>query len=311
MENEAERWQNAQVSYSGEFKLLEAAAEEDEEECWQNAQVSSLGESEERVRKIVSLNNTPGKYTAQDIIEYLDKVPYTSFFFIDLEHPYFYTANSRLTLFADETRWAIVFEKSGYANRGFQIQLEVNYFGNCLENLESTGRAGSFFNSHYITLVDHEELTRIEKGFEEIREDIEEVKVRDRYVKIPKTKQSYQKWIPNLITRNYPEEVTFVDLGRYVAYEYEELCRATDEELRHCIPTDLPKIMMIDKWHHKSCPFWDETGTQPGSSDGDPPSSYETYRLIADVLEKRDPTRFKPILKPNNHWINWPQAGSL
>ena len=31
MEDEAELWQNVQVSYSGEFKLLETAAEEEEE----------------------------------------------------------------------------------------------------------------------------------------------------------------------------------------------------------------------------------------------------------------------------------------
>lgn len=36
---------------------------------------------------------------------------------MDLEHPYFYTANSRLSLFADDANRTIVFEKSGYANR--------------------------------------------------------------------------------------------------------------------------------------------------------------------------------------------------
>src|SRR5262245_38181837 len=41
------------------------------------------------------------------------------------------------------------------------------------------------------------------------------------------------------------------------------------------------------------------------------PSSYETNRLIAEVLETKDPSRFKPTLKPNNHWINWPEAGAL
>lgn len=44
---------------------------------------------------------------------------------------------------------------------------------------------------------------------------------------------------------------------------------------------------------------------------GDAPSSYETYRLIAEVLANRDPARWRPTLTPNNHWTNWPQAGSL
>lgn len=268
-------------------------------------------------------NNTPGRYTDRDIIEYLDKVPYTTFFFIDLEHPYFYTANSRLTLFGDETRWAIVFEKSGYSYRAGRIELELYFFGNCLENLEPSPLRNHFYNSQYFTLISGEELGK----------DIEKVRLRERYVQIPTTKEGYLKWIPDIVTRNYPKEVSFEDLVRYLAYEYEALCRATDQELRHCIPDDLPKIMAIDEWHHKSYDVWeiyDPPGIHPTREDGyvppgpppakvfssftvdgDPPSSYETYRLIADVLETKDPAKFKPTLNPNNHWINWPAAGSL
>jgi hypothetical protein len=281
------------------------------------------------------------QYNAQDIIEYLDQVPYVQCFqFIDLEHPYFYTANSRLTLFADKTRWAIVFEKSGYANRGRRIELWLDYFGNCLENLKPLIGTDKFYNCQYFVLIDEAELLRIEASeniarqrqgaagapevmidddelldFEEIIwEGIEEVKVRDLYVKIPETKQGYQKWIPDIMTRDYPEDVEFRDLPRYLAFEYEQLCRATDEELRCCIPGDLPKIMVIDKWHHKSYCIYDNSANdsrkQP-SIMGDIPSSYETYRLIAEVLETKDTSRFKPTLNPNNHWINWPQAGAL
>jgi|SRR5215813_2760558 len=281
------------------------------------------------------------KYTAQDIIEYLDQVPYVEYFqFIDLEHPYFYTANSRLTLFADDARWGIVFEKSGYANRGRQIELWLDYFGNCLENLTPLEGADKFYNSKSFILIDDEELLRIEASenmamqiqgadsvygdnldedalldFDEIIwEGIEEVKVRDRYVKIPDTIQGYQKWIPDIVTRDYPEGVDFRDLPRYLAYEYEQLCGATSEELRCYIPDDLSMIMVIDEWHHKGYSVYDNSANdsrnQP-SVQGDIPSSYETYRLIAEVLETKDPSRFKPTLKPNNHWINWPQAGAL
>jgi hypothetical protein len=113
------------------------------------------------------------------------------------------------------------------------------------------------------------------------------------------------KWVPDIMIRDYPKQIDFRDLARYLAYEYEELCRATDEELRTHIPHDLPKIMVIDEWHHKPYSVYN------GSGSGDPPSSYETYRLIAEVLETKDPARFKPTLSPNNHWINWPYAGAL
>ena len=279
-------------------------------------------------------------YTSQDIIEHLDHPPYAKhYFFIDLGHPYFYTANSRLTLFADETRWAIVFEKSGYANRGRRVVLWVDYFGNCLENLTPLEGTDEFYNSKYFTLIDEAELLRIEASanmamqkqgaasvyeanldaddelldFDEIVwKEIKEVKVKDRYVKIPDAKQGYQKWIPDILTRDYPTDVDFSDLSRYLAYEYEELCRATDEELRYCLPNDLPKIMVIDEWHHKNYSVSDNSANSslnPISISGDSPSSYETYRLIAEVLETKDASRFKPTLSPNNHWLNWPYAG--
>lgn len=261
--------------------------------------------------RIRTLNDKPGKYTAQDIIEYLDDIAHiTPFSFIDLEHPYIYTANSRLTLFADETRWAIVFEKSGHNQRAAGIELYLNYFGNCLANLKPVANSDRFYNSQTFVLIDQSELMRIRGDKEALIDGDEvtlgvEIKLRERYVKTPDTKQGYQKWVPDIMTRDFPEYVYFRDLVRYLAFEYEELCRATHEELRYCIPQDLPKILVIDQWRHKSYCVYN------GSIMGDPPSSYETYRLVAEVLETRDPSRFKPTLNPNNHWGNWPEAGSL
>src|SRR5262245_57095947 len=71
----------------------------------------------------------PKRFVSKDVIDYLDTCvidePYC--FFMDLGHGYFYTANSRLTLYGDDGRWAIVFEKSGYANRDGRIELELNF----------------------------------------------------------------------------------------------------------------------------------------------------------------------------------------
>jgi Homeodomain-like domain len=295
--------------------------------------VNRLRKMNERPPKIITLKDKPGNYTAQDIIEYLDNLPYIPpYSFVDLEHPYFYTANSRLTLFADETRWAMTFEMSGYTPRGFRVELWLNHYGNCLVNLTPVPNSNEFYNSQFLTLIDGDELRRIEinedniteadkaalgiseenydddeflEFAESVRSGIEEVKLRGQYVKIPSTKQGYVKWVPDIMIRDYPKQIDFRDLARYLAYEYEELCRATDEELRTYIPHDLPKIMVIDEWHHKPYSVYN------GSVSGDPPSSYETYRLIAEVLETKDPARFKPTLSPNNHWINWPYAGAL
>ncbi|MBO0798868.1 MAG: helix-turn-helix domain-containing protein [Blastocatellia bacterium] len=268
---------------------------------------------DERPPEIITLPDKPGKYTAHDIIEYFDNLPYViPYSFVDLEHPYFYTANSRLTLFADETRWAMAFEKSGYTPRGHRIELELNYFGNCLENLTPIPNSDVYNNLQFLTLIDGGELNQIgldENNFTEA--DLaagggnKKVMLRGQYVEIPVTMRGYVKWVPDILTREYPERIDYRDLARYIAYEYEEHCRATEEELRGHIPRDLPKLMVIDEWHHKTYNVYQ------GNVLGDPPSSYETYRLIAEVLETKDPAKFRPTLSPNNHWINWPYAGSL
>jgi hypothetical protein len=40
------------------------------------------------------------------------------------------------------------------------------------------------------------------------------------------------------------------------------------------------------------------------------PSSYETWQLIAKVIETNDPRQYKPTIEPNAHWKHWPDSGS-
>lgn len=54
-------------------------------------------------------------------------------FFLDLEHGYCEAAGSRIHLYADSVNWAIVFEKSGYQNRGNYADIELDYVGNCIK----------------------------------------------------------------------------------------------------------------------------------------------------------------------------------
>ena len=250
-------------------------------------------------------------FTAQDVLAELDDCVNREYcFFMDLEHGYFHTANSRLSLFADSERWAIVFEKSGFANRGGRIELELNYFGNCLENLDGAGLDDQFeCNAKWIDLVSGDALEEVELEAygERVSPEATQVRLRDGYVPIPSPRAEPRKWLPyiNMADSEDPDVVTFEDLGRFLAYEYEETCRATPDELRMCLPADLPLLLGIDAWHHRR---YDGYADEPL---GDPPSSYETFRLIADVLATRDPNRFRPTLEPTNHWRNWPEAGGL
>ena len=255
----------------------------------------------------------PERCAAKDIVDYLDGCvidePYC--FFMDLAHGYFYTANSRLTLFADEARWAIVFEKSGYLNRGRRIELELNFFGNCLHNLDRAGADDRYIcNAKCVTLVDDEALNAIASGFEEVSPAASVVKVRAEPTAIPGTKAQFAKWVPDIEDdKGYLKRPTFWDLARFLAFEYADLLRATDAEKRLCLPPDLPEIMTVDAWHHR---HYSHFGNGPDAElMGDAPSTYETFPLLAEVLATRDCSRFRPTLPANSHWSNWPAAGSL
>jgi hypothetical protein len=105
------------------------------------------------------------QFTAKDVVDELDSCvidnPYC--FFMDLQHGYFHTANSRLTLYADENHWAIVFEKNGFANRDLRILIELNFFGNCLQNMDRADAGDRYgCNAKWVTLVDRDALRDIE-----------------------------------------------------------------------------------------------------------------------------------------------------
>lgn len=262
-------------------------------------------------------SNMNGLFTQKDILDYLEETDQETYhFFIDLEHPYFFTAGSRLTLYADEKRWAIVFEKSGYDNRGSRAEIELIYFGNCLTNLQAQGDAeGITSNMQMVTLIDNDEIERIQEGnFELVGKNIRQVKVRDTLLDIENNKAVYQK---KGITDAAYEDKTLVDIPsmiRMLDEQHPSLFRATGEELRKCLPPDLPRLMQIDEWHHERYSKY-KTMTSPDDWHygvlGKKPSEYETYRMIADILVSRDITKWKPTLKPTNNWRNWPNAGGM
>lgn len=252
------------------------------------------------------------RFTANDVVEYLDNCVFDEgpWFFMDLQQGYFCTANSRLTLYADDSRWAIVFEKNGYANRGLRMDIELNYFGNCLQNLDRGGTDDRYVcNAKWPSLVDGEALKEIESDFELVSPAATSVRLRGEPVKIPSTKEEYVKWVPDIHEERGISRPSFEDLSRYLAFEYADLCRATDAEKRMCIPEDLPEIMTVDEWHHRYYYYYCNGPDEEVF--GDAPSSYETFPLLAEVLVTGDAARFRPTLPPNNHWKNWPEAGGL
>lgn len=249
-------------------------------------------------------------FTQKDILNYLEETDQETYHFpIDFEHPYFYTAGSRLTLYADEKRWAIVFEKSGYSTGNNCGEIEFAYFGNCLKNLQSSipGKTATSNMEHVILIYDTDLEQIDEDKFEElVAKDKTRIKVRNIFLNI---EQDASKYIAKGIEpRSYDNPkglFDFYSLIRYLDEEYPNIFRATDKELRTCLPEDLPQLMKIDEWHHEAYT------TYIHEPMGKKPSDYETYRMIADILVFRDITKWKPTLKPNNNWRNWPNAGHM
>lgn len=131
------------------------------------------------------------------------------------------------------------------------------------------------------------------------------MKLREDYVPLPGNLEGYRKWVRYIEN----DQIRFADLGRYLAFEFEAECRATEQEIRHCLPTGLPLLMEIDKWHQRPYHYYPAIGDK--QPEGSKPSSYETFQLIAEVLETGDPSRYQPTLPTNTHWSNWPNAGGL
>ena len=251
----------------------------------------------------LAFNQTPSEFYPQGQPE---DIKYN--FFLDLEHGYCETAGSRIHLFADSARWAIVFEKSGYQNRGTSAEIELNYVGNCIDYpIDKYPERNYITNSDRIILINPTEFERIEnkegaemETFELIGQGIIEIKIRDKFVPFDNNYINYEK--VGIEIRDYDNPKKLIGFGDWVRYLHEtnpSLISATEDEIRKHIPKDIPKLMTIEEFHFVSA--YEKTN---------PPSQQETYKLIAKVLTTTDTTNWRPTQKPNNSWKNW-ESGNL
>ncbi|MFI5139486.1 MAG: DUF7003 family protein [Sphingobacteriales bacterium] len=286
----------------------------------------------------------------EEILTTLDHSNSRSFYsnFTALGHPYSYLIDCRLNIFrGDQDRWAIAIERLGYNPRGGIIELEIDYFGNCLINLKEYN--GQLTYSHTFFPIDGDNY------FESIEEpclkaDAKYWLVRDVKVPLSTNKQDY---IDNRIElKEYePGEIGIEEAGRLAIIDHRDLFRATNAELYKSIPVDLKKILVLDEWYHKDFTeidnpsmtnnqlraLWESnsktyepmgmtfeiftsiTRQQENSNtdynkqqwEENRPSAYETWQQLAKVVATGDISYYNPTLPPNTHWKNWPESGSL
>jgi hypothetical protein len=268
-------------------------------------------------------NNSQMSYTESDILAKLDLVfkgvPTDDYpkgnkgdikynFFLDLEHGYCETAGSRIHLYADKNRWAIIFEKSGYQNRGDRAEIELDYIGNCIDYPVTTYPERSYItNANNIILITSDEYERVRnqegsemEQFELISPTATEITIHGQKVSINNDKKKYASLkLPTRDFDNPKKLLSYGDIIRFIADTNPSIINATDKEIRQHIPKDIPKIFSLDYFHFQSL-----------YKKSIAPSEQETYQLIAKVLANQDSTLWRPKLKPNNHWSNW-ESGNL
>lgn len=223
-------------------------------------------------------------------------------FFLDLEHGYCETAGSRIHLYADSVNWAIVFEKSGYQNRGNYADIELDYVGNCIKYITDEFDGQKYIsNSKNITIITPEEYERIadKDGFELIEHSTTNINVKSKTINI---KYDYQLYSSLDIIGKYENPKKLMSFGGLVRYLYDtqpEVIQSSEDEIRTQLPPNIPKIMTLDQFHFSS--FYDKEN---------PPSKQELFQLIAKVLVNQDKSLWHPTEAPNNHWSNW-ESGNL
>ena len=282
----------------------------------------------------------------EEILNALDRSGDGSF--AELGQVYSYLIDTRLNVFrGDSDRWALAIERLGYNPRAGAIILEINYYGNCLLNLDVYNERPT--NMHYIYPVDSDSFEQTVDG-ENLRRDAKFWLARGEQVKLSHDKQDYI--VAGIALKEYePDEIRVEEAARLIVSQNGSLFRASDFELYKSIPSDLNKILVLDEWFHKDFQICSlpvvtddqlrqafELNKTMTSLDGftseeivrsykeqellndaanrqawenNRPSCYETWRLIAKVMVTGDPRQYRPTLQPNTHWSNWPDSGSM
>jgi hypothetical protein len=234
------------------------------------------------------------KYSKKDILHQLDHCA-GKYTFPMLDNGYVYPIDSRLSAYRDDKRWALIIEVIGFSNRGRGhkgINNGLYIFGNCLNFTPGTN------NDNFICFTsDSFDGAAFEQEYEEsLNPEVNTILLRGNKIKMPKDIDFYED---QGIELDVPPNVMIWEFLRGTRKEHREHFLATEEEIRERIPEDLPLILRLDDWYHNDLAA-DEN-----------PSEIETFPMIASVLETGNIKLFAPTKKPNNHWSNWPDGGSL
>lgn len=212
-----------------------------------------------------------------------------------LDNGYVYPAGTKLTAYRDDNRWALIIETIGFSYRGGAhngISNCLHIYGNCLSYEPGTKNE----NFLHPTNDAPECNTFDEEDYFYLNPKCEKFLLRDKHESIPHDRQLYQD---NGIELQDEQRINAFEFLRLLDSIKHERLIATENETRERIPTDIAMILELHEWFH------------PDVANGELPSANETFQQIAQVLPTGDVQLYRPMEKPNTHWKNWLEGGTL
>ncbi|WP_165063640.1 DUF7003 family protein [Paludisphaera rhizosphaerae] len=256
------------------------------------------------------------EFDAEHILRIFDECA-ENYTFTMLDNGYKYPAACRLSLHRSESDWALVLEDFGFSPRVGDPDLTIKTFAS---RLHARNRPVDYVSEkayqNYLATNPHNEYRSVypvdkrvwaeddspivdddasEVDLWTIRDDVAEVSVRGRLLRLPPASE----YLKHGIELEDPPHIKVFELCRYMAAVGRDLVLATPQERRVSLLPEMKQILLLEEWRH------------PDLAAGERPSEVDAFRQLAQVLATGDPEQYQPTESANTHWSFWPVGGTL
>ncbi|RYF66955.1 MAG: hypothetical protein EOO39_22110 [Cytophagaceae bacterium] len=228
---------------------------------------------------------------SKEILDALDDAA-KCYSFPMLDNGYYYHGDQRLSIYADQERWAILIEVFAFNNHNYDfegLRTIGSFYGNCI-----TGEKTVFFR--FFSDVSGPTFQTDIRGVPEVRENTNGICLRDKIIHISHSSDYYNEKGINL--SSMPKVNAWEMMRGFIPNERSSYF-LSKAEISRSIPADLPILLVLNDWYH------------PDVAMGELPSSTKSFREFAAVITKLDTTRYARSEISNTHWSNWPGGGGL
>jgi len=224
----------------------------------------------------------------KEVLDQLDECA-ANFVFPMLDNGYSYPIDTRLNLFLKNETWSIIIQAVGYDYRAGAVQNVLYTFGNCLKLKPGIN------NENFITLFD---ITPIEDETNNIlvKEGIDKIMIKGKDIPI---KISREQLLSRDIVPEVGDRMTIFELFRYLTVDLRGLFLSELKDLKKQLTLDIPQILQLEEWFH------------PDIAKNELPSKNQTFKQLAKVISTGNISDYILTHKPNTHWSNWREGGTL